>query len=153
MRWFVVLIAAAEAIAIGVLMLYLGRLGPSRALRLQSLDQINRSGGDRDGCRSFCPPEAQQIARYPAGDPGIAGRLTQHHACGLDPADHSRRRHRIVVARVVTMIRHPNIRDLLTRGSGLRRFAVGLMTALLAAVGAWPTPGLLGDSESKRKER
>ena len=32
--------------------------------------------------------------------------------------------------------------------TGLRRFAVGLMTALLAALGAWPAPGLLPDPES-----
>lgn len=48
------------------------------------------------------------------------------------------------------MIRLPNIRDLLTLGPGQGRFAFGLMTALLAALGAWPTPGLLRDSESKR---
>jgi hypothetical protein len=32
-------------------------------------------------------------------------------------------------------------------------FAVGLGSALLAAMGAWPTPGLFGDRESRRPEQ
>ena len=34
-----------------------------------------------------------------------------------------------------------------------RWFAIGFVTALLAALGAWPTPGLLRDSETKRQDQ
>ncbi len=46
-----------------------------------------------------------------------------------------------------------NIWSRLTRASGLRWFALGLLARLLAALGAWPTPGALWGSESKRQER
>jgi hypothetical protein len=39
------------------------------------------------------------------------------------------------------------------RAGVLRSFAVGLGSALLAAMGAWPTPGLLGEHESRRPEQ
>jgi hypothetical protein len=39
------------------------------------------------------------------------------------------------------------------RAGVLRSFAVGLVSGLLAAMGAWPTPGLFGDHESRRPER
>jgi hypothetical protein len=38
---------------------------------------------------------------------------------------------------------------LIARASVLGSFAVGLATALLAAIGAFPTPGLFRDRESK----
>jgi hypothetical protein len=47
----------------------------------------------------------------------------------------------------------PNIFHRLTRARGWRWFAIGLVTALLAALGAWPTPGLLRDSKAKRKDQ
>lgn len=38
----------------------------------------------------------------------------------------------------------------IARGSVLGSFAVGLVTALLAAIGGLPTPGLFRDRESRR---
>jgi hypothetical protein len=42
---------------------------------------------------------------------------------------------------------------LIARAAGLGSFAVGLVTALLAAIGALPTPGLFGDRGSQRGNR
>ena len=39
------------------------------------------------------------------------------------------------------------------RAGVLRSFAVGLVSGLLAVMGAWPTPGLFGDDESRRPEQ
>lgn len=47
------------------------------------------------------------------------------------------------------MARLPNVGNRLFRSRGLRWFAVGLVAALLAALGAWPTPGLVQDLDSK----
>jgi hypothetical protein len=41
---------------------------------------------------------------------------------------------------------------LIGRAVVLRSFAIGLVSALLAVMGAWPTPGLFGDHESRRHE-
>jgi len=41
----------------------------------------------------------------------------------------------------------------LGRAGVLGSFAVGLGSAVLAAMGAWPTPGLFGDRESRRPDQ